>query len=345
MNKYNYYQVGTANLKINCDYIRSKVGDKLICAMVKANAYGVGVPYVVTALKGKVDYYGVSCVGEAKEVRRYDKDTPILVVGKTHPSELKWCSTHNVRVSISNQKEWVECVKKGYPIKVHIKVNTGLNRYGISSISALKAMLDDKQTVVTIEGIFTHFATKSADEAYITTQFETFQCFVAMMPKGTIAHCANSYTTLHLPEYQLDMVRVGYALYNEVQPVVSIKSKIIEIQTLEKGDTLGYDRTHKAKGVERIGVVPIGYADGLDRRLSNKFALWTGGHRADIVGNICMDVCFIRLDEHDKLGQEVEILGPHLHYNDYACVLGTSNYDVMLKWKYRRMQCRKIKEK
>lgn len=345
MNKYNYYKVDLNALRKNVDYLRQKVGNKKICAMIKANAYGVGVPFVVPALKGLVECYGVSCVGEAKEVRKYDKTTPILVVGKTHPSEIKWCSEHHVTLSISNKKEWRESVNKGYPISVHIKVNTGLNRYGISSVAQLKEILDEDQSLVKVEGIFTHFATKANDEDFIKEQYNTFQCFVALMPKDTIAHCANSYATLHFPAYQLDMVRVGYALYNVLHPVVSIKSKIIEIQTLKKGETLGYDRTHKAKGVERIGVVPVGYADGLDRRLSNKFALWTGGHEADIVGNICMDVCFIKLGDKDKIGQEVELLGNHLSYDMYAKALGTSSYDVMLKWKYRRMRCLKNKGK
>lgn len=343
MNKFNYYQINEDALQKNMAHLKEVVGGKKICAMIKANAYGVGVPFIVPILKGQVDYYGVSCVGEAKEVRRYDKDTPILVVGKTHPSEIKWCSTHDVTLSISNEKEWRECVKKGYPISVHIKVNTGLNRYGISSVSKLKEIVEEKQSIVKIEGIFTHFATKANDEDFIKEQYNIFQCFVAIMPKNTIAHCANSYTTLHIPEYHLDMVRVGYALYNGVQPVVSIKSKIIEIQTLQKGDSLGYDRTHKAKEKERIGVVPIGYADGLDRRLSNKFELWTGNHSAPVVGNICMDVCFIKLNDEDKIGQTVELLGHHIKYEDYAKVLKTSSYDVMLKWKYRRMQCSKTK--
>lgn len=338
MNNYNIYQVNYLALSKNYLAIKQAIGNKKICAMLKANGYGVGVKYLIPFLKGKVDFYGVSCVGEAKEIKRYDKKTPILIVGKTPKKDLAWCSKNHVRVSISNIEEYKECVKEKQPLLLHIKINTGMNRYGMSKVHELKHIVDTLPPYLVLEGIMTHFATKASDEEFIDEQYKTFQCFVALVPKNCIVHCANSYTTLHKRAYQMDMVRIGYALYNGVEPVVNIFSHIIEIQTLQKGDTLGYDRTYKAKKTTRIGVVPIGYADGLDRRLSNHFSVWCNGHRANIVGNICMDVFFIELDDHDQIADRVELLGNHIRYDEYAKALTTSNYDVMLKWKDRRMK-------
>ncbi len=338
MNRNNIYTVNRKQLLANYQHIRQHVSHAKICAMVKANAYGVGVEYVIPVLKGHVDYYGVSCVGEAKEVRKIDKVTPIIVLGKTEKTELNWCSKNHVVITISNLFEWQQCVNSNLSLVVHIKIDTGMHRYGLSSVSDVKYIIDHKPDHITIEGILTHFATKQKDVPYLLQQYNDFQCFTALMDKDVLAHCASSYATLHQPQCVLDMVRVGYSLYNGLASCVSIRSRIIEVQEIEKGQSVGYDRTYIAKTKQRIGIVPIGYADGMDRRLSNKGYVYLNGHYAKIVGNICMDAMFVLLDECDHLGDSVEILGKHIRYEDYADILKTSPYDVMLKWRYRRMK-------
>ena len=359
INKNNYI-VNTKNIKNNVGIIRKVVGGRVrICVIVKANAYGMGMPAVVNAICQDVDYFGVASVWEAMELRNVNKCVPVLVLGEVNLDEIEWCALNNVAVTISTLDElnYIENNLTDCLLRIHLAVNTGLNRLGFESIfkfkQALKMII--KSNVMTLDGCFTHFATKSNDEDFIAKQYEIFDKYTKFLP-NCIVHCANSYVTLNYGGLSCDMVRPGFAIYGEhvcnykLKPALSITSEVIHITNVRAGSSVGYDRTFVAPHNMRVAVIPIGYADGLDRRLSNKGYVLINGKRANIVGNICMDVALIDVTyiPYVFVGSKVTIIGSDgsevITPLDIATILGTSAYEVLLKFNYRRMNYITISE-
>ena len=176
------------------------------------------------------------------------------------------------------------------------------------------------------------------------------------MPNDSIIHDANSYVTLNYKSFYHNMVRPGFAIYGyhkcdyKLLPALKISSEIINITNVRSGESIGYDRTYVAPHNMRVAVVPIGYADGLDRRLSDNFYLLVNGRRANIVGNICMDVVLIDVTyiPYVYVGSKVTVLGADgdelLTPYDYANVLSTSPYEVLLKFNHKRMNYKIVSE-
>lgn len=360
INKNNYI-VNTTNIIKNVRTISKVVGGKVkICAIVKADAYGMGMTSVVQALKGEVEYFGVASVVEAMALRVVDKVTPVLILGEVNLNLIDWCAENSVRVTISNLEEldYIESHLNDKVLRIHLAVNTGLNRIGFKSIVAFKRAIEKikKSNVMTLDGCFTHFATKANDEDFIENQHKKFENFIKLMPNDTIIHDANSYTTLNYKSFYHNMVRPGFAIYGyhkcdyKLLPALTITSEIIHITNVRLGESVGYDRTFVATHNMRVAVVPIGYADGLDRRLSNNFYLLVNGHKANIVGNICMDVVLIDVTyiPYVYVGSKVTILGSDgaevLTPFDYAKALSTSPYEVLLKFNHKRMNYKVLSE-
>ncbi len=340
---YNNFIIDSAKLLENVAQIKSNIGDAKLCAIVKADAYGHKSAVVCDILKDVVDYFGVSSVMEARAVRISAPDTHILVLGKTAKRDYFYCSKNNIDIAVSSlhELEDISSVLRRLKLRVHIAVNTGMNRYGVSDIAAFRQMLDyisSHQANIKLVGVFSHFATKSTDVDFIHAQFDKFMEFTADLPRGVIRHIASSYVANNIPSMTLDMTRCGYSLYDGKENILSIDSKVVEVIDVDPGQSIGYDRTFTADRNSRIGVIPIGYGDGFDRRLSNNFKLYSCGQFIRVVGNVCMDCTLVDLtDTKIGLGDTVEILGSHITYSDYAKALSTSNYDVMLKFRYRRM--------
>lgn len=358
--EFNEYRIDVNALRNNVRKIRANLDSNTkFCAMVKADAYGHCVRVIAPNIEDIVDFFGVANIDEARQLVRLRIKTPILIVGVLDFGSILWCTQNNVRISItsfSDAEKASKLVKK--PLKVHIKINTGMNRFGFSDELDLKRAIDvlRKNPNITIEGAFTHFATKTDDRFFIVFQFEKFlKLSYENGLGGLILHCNNSFATVHMHKFQLCMCRIGFLMYGTeptrlgLEPVLSIKSHLIEINHIKKGDSVGYGRTFFAKHDMRIGVVPLGYADGFDRRLSNRGFVLVSGKRARVVGRICMDVFMIDLSGIDdaKIGDEVCILGRqgnrHIRVDDYARLLDTSEYDILLKFRYRRMKVRVVK--
>lgn len=346
------YILNISNLKYNLKAIKGKVGLGVkVCAMVKADAYGHGIKDVCKALKG-VDFFGVASVYEAMQIRKFDKYTNVLVVGASNLEYVNWCAINNVSIAISSIVE-LECIYERLvcsQLKVHIKVNTGLNRIGVSTIREYKQILRfiKLHSNILLEGVFTHFATKMDDLQFLLKQHSVFLKYVDLIDRDkVIVHCSNSFASIMFPCFSFDMVRCGFNLYGwqldygvEFKPVLNIESKIVFIQNVKKGSTIGYDRTYFAGRNMRVAIVPIGYADGLDRGLSNNFSLIVNNQKAKIVGNICMDVCMLDVtDVKCEVGDKVIVLGDYdgIRPSDYALAISSSPYEVLLKFKYNRM--------
>lgn len=355
MENFNNYILDTRILRNNVKQLKKFVGkDVKICAMVKADAYGHGLEDVCKSIQKYVGYYGVASVLEAKHIRSFDDKTNILIVGIENFEYANWCAKNNVTITITSIKE-LQTLESllNEPIKIHFKIDTGLNRIGFNSLNKFKkaVVFAKKSKKIKITGIYTHFATKQNDVNFIKQQHNLFLKYVQILdvPSATI-HCCNSFATLYNKDWHHNMVRCGFNLYGwqtdfkmKLLPSLKINSKIIFVHKIKKGETVGYDRTFTAHENGKIGVVPLGYADGFDRGLSNSFKVLINGQWAPVVGNVCMDVFMVDLTHvvGAKSGSIVTILGRNggleLTPYTYAKALNTSPYEILLKFKYSRM--------
>ena len=358
MKNFNRYIIDADNLRCNVTLIKRLLKDGVkLCAVVKADAYGVGVENVCKLIDSLVDFYAVSNVSEAKEIRDLGYSTNILVLGAVPISEVEYCAKNNISISVDDNDYLMSIMSivQNDVVNVHLKVNTGLNRYGYKNKKQfLKAInLIQKSKVVHLEGCFTHFATKGNDVEFINEQKAIMDEYCKMLPEGVIRHCANSYATLLSSTYQMDMVRVGANLYGDIRNeklplknVVSIKGEVVSISNIKKGESIGYDRSYIASSKMRIAVVPLGYADGITRLTSNKYYCLINGQKARIVGNVCMDCVILDITDIDNvyIGTEVTVVGTdkdkELRLCDWAKAIGTSPYEVLVN--FRRKRCKVI---
>ena len=337
---------------------REKTGpDVKYLGVVKADAYGHGAIQISRKLEELgADYLAVSSLDEARELRQGGIWAPILILGHTPPAMVPQLIAYRITQAVSALAKAEEysaaAVACGGTLKVHIKVDTGMSRLGflvrdghfatgVDSIASACALPG-----LEAEGIFTHFAVSDEDdadsEAYTREQFAVFtRVLDALADKGrtfAIRHCANSGALARYPEMYLDMVRPGIALYGvgadaerlDLQPVMSLKSSISTIKIFDPDTDISYGRTFHTRERTRIGVLPIGYADGFFRGLSNRMSVMTAQGPAPQRGRICMDMCMVDLTglPEVKVGDEVEIFGRRQKVDDLAAVLGTIPYEL-----------------
>ena len=326
--------------------------------VVKADAYGHGAIQVAAQLEELgADYLAVSSLDEARELRHGGIDAPILILGHTPPEMVPELIRYHITQAVSawaKAEEYNAAASAcGGRLKVHIKVDTGMSRLGflvrdehfdggVEAIAASCALPG-----LEAEGIFTHFAVSDEDdtdsEAYTREQFALFLRVVnALAERGRtfpIRHCANSGALARYPEMYLDMVRPGIALYGVgadakrlgLRPVMTLKSSVSTIKIFDPGTDISYGRTYRAADKARIGVLPIGYADGLFRGLSNRLAVVTDQGFAPIRGRICMDMTMVDLTglPDVKVGSEVEIFGRRQSVDHLAQLLDTISYELL----------------
>lgn len=326
--------------------------------VVKADAYGHGAIQVAAQLEELgADYLAVSSLDEARELRHGGIDAPILILGHTPPEMVPELIRYHITQAVSARAKAEEynaaASACGGRLKVHIKVDTGMSRLGflvrdehfdggVEAIAASCALPG-----LEAEGIFTHFAVSDEDdtdsEAYTREQFALFLRVVnALAERGRtfpIRHCANSGALARYPEMYLDMVRPGIALYGVgadakrlgLRPVMTLKSSVSTIKIFDPGTDISYGRTYRAADKARIGVLPIGYADGLFRGLSNRLAVVTDQGFAPIRGRICMDMTMVDLTglPDVKVGSEVEIFGRRQSVDHLAQLLDTISYELL----------------
>ena len=325
--------------------------------VVKADAYGHGAIQVAAQLEELgADYLAVSSLDEARELRHGGIDAPILILGHTPPEMVPELIRYHITQAVSARAKAEEynaaASACGGRLKVHIKVDTGMSRLGflvrdehfdggVEAIAASCALPG-----LEAEGIFTHFAVSDEDdadsEAYTREQFAIFtRVLDALAERGrtfAIRHCANSGALARYPEMYLDMVRPGIALYGvgadakrlDLRPVMSLKSSISTIKTFDPDTDISYGRTFHTRERTRIGVLPIGYADGFFRGLSNRMSVVTDQGPAPQRGRICMDMCMVDLTDLPdvKVGDTVEIFGSRQKVDDLAALLDTIPYEL-----------------
>lgn len=322
------------NLIHNILQIKKRAKKQKICAMVKANAYGTGIKDAVKALKNHVSYFGVSNISEARRVKKYT-NKPILITGALDISQLSTrfdytCnSLVDVQILANTKKQ----------LNIHLKVNTGMNRYGISSLREFEKCLNLVQSSrLNLKGVYTHFATT---DNYVEQQTQTFLKFLSILKKHNlkpIIHADNSHV-FDLRQHNFDMVRIGFNLFNSsvppYLPVIEIESQITQINWAKPNELVGYDRHFVANSTKKVAVLPVGYADGFDMHYLG-LKLNIGGKACKVL-NICMDCLMLDVTNTTlKKGDKVKILSPANPLKLYADYAGTTEYEVMCKFGHIR---------
>ena len=339
----------------NINYFRAKIGHSTrLMAMVKASSYGAGETEVAQMLqKQGVDYLAVAFADEGVALRENGITMPIVVLNADDAS-FDTMIAHSLEpeiYSLRSLASFVQAVKRAgerdYPI--HLKIDSGMHRLGFEEgdIEQLNDELARASQSVRVASIFTHFcvADDSRQDDFSKVQIATFDhissAIMAELPYRPMRHAAASEAMLRFEEARFDMCRLGIGLYGfsvtageELEPVSTLRTRIVQIRTLHKDDTIGYGRNGKVEKDSRIATIPIGYADGLNRHLGNgAWEMIVGGKRAKTIGNICMDSCMIDITDIEGIeeGDEVTIFSAERGNTDedMASVLGTIPYEVL----------------
>lgn len=324
---------------------------KPICCVVKANAYGHGsIQLAKEYEKLGADYLAVSNIEEAIQIRNSGVHVPILVLGYTPPTcacDLEKYSITQCVYSFDYALELSnECVKQNKNIKCHLKIDTGMGRIGFQfhdGVDELKEAFDASLLPgFYFEGIFTHFAIadEQQDDGFTNKQanyfLEAIETLENLGLHFKIKHCSNSAAVLKYPELRFDMVRAGIALYGinplpessfVLKPALSLWSVVSNVKTIRKGDSISYGRSFVAKKDLKVATIPLGYADGFWRSNFGR-NVYINGKYCQIIGKICMDQIMVACDDA-KIGDLVEVYGPHIPICDVACYNNSISYEVL----------------
>ena len=325
--------------------------------VVKADAYGHGsVETARTLAELGAEYLAISSVDEAQELRRGGVGLPILQLGLTPADQTGAVIKSGVTQAVWSERAAEdfsrEAVAAGGRMRAHIKLDTGMSRLGFQCDEAhFDRSLEEICRVcalpgLEVEGVFTHFAVSDEDQessrAYTQLQHQRFEAMLSRLAERgvrfSICHCANSGATVSYPQFAHDMFRPGIITYGigdqaealGLRPVMSLKTVIGAVKDFAPDTTISYGRTFRTGRPSRVGVLPIGYADGLHRVLSNQWRVWTEAGTAPILGRICMDMCMIDLTDLPGAGEGdvVEVYGPHNSVNEAARLAGTISYEL-----------------
>ena len=339
----------------NINYFRSRIGTSTrLIAMVKASSYGAGDMEVAQMLqKQGVAYLAVAFADEGVALREGGITMPTVVLNADDAS-FDTMIAHSLEpeiYSFRSLSSFVQAVERAgeqnYPI--HLKIDSGMHRLGFeeSDVKALNEALARAGQSVRVASIFTHLcvADDTAQDNFSKEQISKFDhissAIMTELPYQPLRHAAASEAMLRFEEARFDMCRLGIGLYGfstiageALEPVSTLRTRIVQIRTLHNGDTIGYGRNGKIEKTSRIATIPVGYADGLNRHLGNgAWEMIVGGKRAKTIGNICMDSCMIDITDIEGVeeGDIVEIISAEKGNTaaDMASVLGTIPYEIL----------------
>jgi alanine racemase len=347
-----FVEIDLNAIKENVLYYRSQVPSSTkLLTMVKASSYGSGIVEIGKFLERiGVDYLGVAYADEGVQLRKEGVRLPILVMN-TEEYGFEDCIEYDLEPCIFSTQQLDEFTKRliyqgvtNYPI--HIKLETGMNRLGFT-YDELPSMIDllTAQPEVRIKSVYSHLANSDEiDSAFVDEQVENFNRSIAFIehsiPYNFDKHILNSEGILNHSSHHYDMVRMGIGMYgytssnhhkSQLQPAIKWTSEISQVKTVLPGETIGYGRVGKVNKPTRIGVIPVGYADGFRRSLSNgKGGVYIQGKYCPVIGNVCMDMIMVILDELDvTAGDPVEIVGEHQTIESLSEAMETIPYELL----------------
>ena len=345
-------------LRSNLRQIRDKVGScvKILC-MVKANGYGHGATEISPTLaRAGADAFGVATLEEAVQLREAGIQAPLIVLAGVFPAQLDTFVEHKltpvVHDLISLKALDRESSRRQVQLKVHLKVDTGMGRLGFLAAEADQWIAAIKQAEsLHIQGVFSHFShAESVQGDYTQKQLEIFKRVLGQLRSADVipdlVHLANSAATITLPAAYFDMVRPGLMLYGvypspnmkeqiNLKPVLSWKTKILQLKNVPSGTSVSYGQTYVTERESLIATLPMGYADGYPRFLSNRGEALVRGQRARIAGRVCMDLTMIDVTDirNVRQGDEVVLLGrqggAEISADEIAAWANTISYEIL----------------
>ena len=350
-------EVNLDNIKFNLNQVKKNVPEEtLIMAVVKADAYGHGViPVAEAAVEAGADRLAVALPEEGQELREAGFELPIQILGEVLPGQVSILVNNELIPTIS-KIETVELLnklaeEKGITKKVHVKVDTGMGRIGVfpdNAVDFIKEIMSFKN--IEVEGLMTHFAkADEEDKEYTYNQWDQFQMVIDRLAEENIEipikQAANSATIIDLPHMALNMVRPGIMMYGlrpshevdqdfTLKPALSWKAKIVYLKEVPPGTGISYGATYITEDKAKIATIPMGYADGYSRLLSNKGEVLVNGQRAPIRGRVCMDQFMVEVTHIDdvEIGDEVVLIGKQgdaeFSATEMADIIGTINYEI-----------------
>ena len=330
-----YVEVNLSNIEHNVKTLINRYDYKYYFGVVKADCYGHNdLSVVKSIINAGCNYLAVATLDEALVIRKEIKDIPILCLGIINQKYLPICIENNITVTISNTDYLKEVNISN--LKVHIKANTGMNRLGVSNkeeFNEIIKQIKDKNLI--LEGIYTHIYNPSNKED-TNKQFNRFENITEdiNLKEIPIVHMTASEATEYYPKKDyVNGCRFGISMYGLVdydldfKSTFSLYSEIIQINEVEN-ETVGYNGAYQVNGKEKIAVVPIGYADGIIRKNTGR-DVFINDKRYKIVGNICMDMLFVKVDDDVKVGDKVTIIKDISHIKEIANHLNTITYEVI----------------
>jgi len=349
-------EIDLGAIRHNCRAIQGHLGkDIAIMAVVKANAYGHGILEVSRVLeKLKIAYLGVATLDEALALRARRVKAPILILGSILPEEARIAVWNNVTLTLCN-RELLKALRsiagRGTKPKVHVKIDTGMGRIGVWHEKAVNFIRDvKKDDDIKVEGVYTHFSIAGRDKFFTQYQIDAFNKILSCLEKLKIEiplrHAANSIACVDWKKSHLNMVRPGIIIYGihpkrsfprriDLKPAFSLKTKIVFIKDTPPGRSISYGRTYITQSHTKIATLPIGYADGYGRILSNKAEVIVRGRRAPVVGKVTMDQVMIDVGHirNVKVGDEVVLIGrqrdEEIRIERLARLAGTIPYEIV----------------
>ena len=348
-------EVNLSRLSRNLQAIRSRVAPAKVMIIVKANAYGHGLAQVARYLGPLADYIGVAVLEEGIFLRQLGVKAPVLVLGGIWGDQVPQYLQHDLTLTASSVErlEQIDAVaaQLGVKAKVHLKIDTGMERIGVHYYSAQTLQETAlKCRHVEVEGIFSHFANSDAvDLSHAHLQLERFQEVLRFYEKNSlpvpVRHMANSAAILQLKESHLDMVRPGIMLYGvypgkevkrtvEVQSALAWKSRVVYFKVVRPGHPVSYGSTWQSDHSVRLVTVPVGYGDGYFRRMSNQAQVIIRGKKYPQVGRICMDQMMVNIENDSAFnGDEVTLMGESgslaITAQELADWAGTIPYEIL----------------
>jgi len=335
-----YEEIYLSNLKNNVSKIINFYNNyKYYFGVVKASSYGLdGLKTIDAVIKGGCNYLAVATLEEALEIRKETKDIPILCFGIIPIANIEDVLENDITITVASLDYLKELVKLNLNIKVHLKINTGMNRLGINNKKEVNDIIEEiKNSKIFLEGIYTHIYNANSKDDYLK-QITKFRKIVRDIDLKSIP-------IIHIPASEalvnyekLDFVngcRLGIIMYGfttnyilDLKSIISLKSEVIQINELRSGDTVGYNAAYRVNKDTRIAVVAIGYADGIIRKNTGRF-VFINNKAYKIVGNICMDMLFVEVDDIVKVGDEVLIIKDNNHILDIAKHIDTIPYEIL----------------
>ena len=347
-----WIEVDLDALADNLQALRSAIGAPEIFAVVKANAYGHGAALVAPALESAgVDRFAVVSLDEAIALRAAGVTGPVLILGHSFPADAAAAVAHDLVLTVDSRAlaealATAAAEAPGSTVRAHVKVDTGLHRFGVAPAEALR-LAERLRALpgVTLEGFWTHVANADErDDTFSADQAATFEGALADLGPVPLRHAANTATALRRPELRYDAVRLGLGLYGilpdntpgpRLTPLLCLKARLARVSDIARGEGVSYGLTWRAQQRSRIALVPVGYADGWPRSLGNRGQVLVGGKRCAIVGRVCMDHFVVDVTNVPAAvaGDEAVLIGTQradsISVNEVAIAAETISWDIL----------------